>query len=409
MERSLAFGAEPVRDERGWALEVDFIEANGEAVEPWKHDRRHKSLYRRNQKVTKAAGQLIGQPGDKIEWAKRLAVLHHREGSDIEGAVRRGLFDAIWRYDHVYDGYTVPRRYGTHFMKTGRVAAVAEEQRRKWQIEGRAPADAFWVRNRRNTGLVLVRPNTDPAEELAFQGGGTDTVPGGDSQEVLVGQAAASPSIGATTTPGRVTSVPGSFQKLFEAYRLRLAPIEGGLANRPASVDPGGKTNKGLSQALLDLARKKPQYKSYPADPALLSDHQIDTIFREEYFRPLRIWELAQIPDLLKLAPQLPEQVFDSGILHGIGDPGKWLQQALDEILGTYLKVKIDGTFEYDGVIGPKTRAAVAKAVRDGKIVEVNNLIVDKRVAHMAALSIAGANPGWFPRAESFRIKPATP
>ncbi|NIA72520.1 hypothetical protein HBA54_28425, partial [Pelagibius litoralis] len=155
MERSLVFGAEPVRDERGWALEVDFIEANGEAVEPWKHDRRHKSLYRRNQKVTKAAGQLIGQPGDKIEWAKRLAVLHHREGSDIEGAVRRGLFDAIWRYDHVYDGYTVPRRYGTHFMKTGRVAAVAEEQRRKWQAEGRAPADAFWVRNRRNTGLVL--------------------------------------------------------------------------------------------------------------------------------------------------------------------------------------------------------------------------------------------------------------
>ncbi|NIA70224.1 hypothetical protein HBA54_16580, partial [Pelagibius litoralis] len=105
--------------------------------------------------MTKAAGQLIGQPGDRIEWAKRLAVLHHREGSDIEGAVRRGLFDAIWRYDHVYDGYTVPRRYGTHFMKTGRVAAVAEEQRRKWQAEGRAPADAFWVRNRRNTGLVL--------------------------------------------------------------------------------------------------------------------------------------------------------------------------------------------------------------------------------------------------------------
>ncbi|NIA70225.1 hypothetical protein HBA54_16585 [Pelagibius litoralis] len=34
MERTLAFGAEPVRDDRGWALEVDFIEANGEAVAP---------------------------------------------------------------------------------------------------------------------------------------------------------------------------------------------------------------------------------------------------------------------------------------------------------------------------------------------------------------------------------------
>ena len=60
IERSLQFGAEPVRDERGWALEVDFIEANREAVEPWTHDRRDKRFYRRSQQVAKAAGQLIG-------------------------------------------------------------------------------------------------------------------------------------------------------------------------------------------------------------------------------------------------------------------------------------------------------------------------------------------------------------
>ena len=108
IERSLRFGAEPVRDGRGWALEVDFIEANREAVEPWKHDRRDKRFYRRSQQVAKAAGQLIGQPGDRIELATRFARLHRREGSDIEGAVRRGLFDAIWRFDHVYDSYTVP-------------------------------------------------------------------------------------------------------------------------------------------------------------------------------------------------------------------------------------------------------------------------------------------------------------
>ena len=60
IERSLQFGAEPVRDGRGWALEVDFIEANREAVEPWRHDRRDKRFYRRSQQVAKAAGQLIG-------------------------------------------------------------------------------------------------------------------------------------------------------------------------------------------------------------------------------------------------------------------------------------------------------------------------------------------------------------
>ena len=170
-----------MRDGRGWALEVDFIEANREAVEPWKHDRRDKRFYRRSQQVAKAAGQLIGQPGDRIELATRFARLHRREGSDVEGAVRRGLFDAIWRFDHVYDSYTVPRRYGTHIMKTGRVAAVAEEARRRWQAEGLAPADAFWVRNRRNTGLVLVSPNSDPdapPPEVFQSGEGVETVVG---------------------------------------------------------------------------------------------------------------------------------------------------------------------------------------------------------------------------------------
>ncbi|HIC80503.1 MAG TPA: hypothetical protein EYP07_05990, partial [Kiloniellaceae bacterium] len=143
MARALVFGAAPVRDARGWALEVDFIEANGEAVEPWKHDREHKRLYRRSQKLAKAAGQLIGQPGDREEWGKRLARQFYREGSDPEGAVRRGLFEAIWRFDHVYDSFTVPRRYGPHIIKTGRIAAVAEEARRKWQAEGLAPEDVF--------------------------------------------------------------------------------------------------------------------------------------------------------------------------------------------------------------------------------------------------------------------------
>ena len=93
------------------------------------------------------------------------------------------MFDAIWRFDHVYDSYTVPRRYGTHIMKTGRVAAVAEEARRRWQAEGLAPADAFWVRNRRNTGLVLVSPNADP-DALP-----SEEILGGEGVEMVVGQA----------------------------------------------------------------------------------------------------------------------------------------------------------------------------------------------------------------------------
>ncbi|WP_422366373.1 hypothetical protein [Pelagibius sp.] len=153
IKQALESGAEPYRDLDGQLLEVDFIDANAERVEPWRHDRNHKKLYRRNQKLAKLSGQLIGQPGDRIETAKHLAVLHHRQGADIEGAVRRGLFDAIWRYDIVFDTFTVPRRYGNHILRPGRIAAVAEEVRRRHSLP-----PGFWVRNRRNTGLVYVVP-----------------------------------------------------------------------------------------------------------------------------------------------------------------------------------------------------------------------------------------------------------
>ncbi|HIP79763.1 MAG TPA: hypothetical protein EYH07_15035, partial [Kiloniellaceae bacterium] len=205
MARALEYGAAPVRDARGWALEVDFIEANGEAVEPWKHDREHKRLYRRSQKLAKAAGQLIGQPGDREEWGKRLARQFYREGSDPEGAVRRGLFEAIWRFDHVYDSFTVPRRYGPHIIKTGRIAAVAEEARRKWQAEGLAPEDVFWVRNRRNTGLVLVTPNPDPNAPAAPV---PEDLPPAEApvQDILSGQ-------GAETVTGKA-----DIEEAFEPY-----------------------------------------------------------------------------------------------------------------------------------------------------------------------------------------------
>ncbi|WP_420348630.1 hypothetical protein [Pelagibius sp.] len=221
MARALVFGAAPVRDARGWALEVDFIEANGEAVEPWKHDREHKRLYRRSQKLAKAAGQLIGQPGDREEWGKRLARQFYREGSDPEGAVRRGLFEAIWRFDHVYDSFTVPRRYGPHYIKTGRIAAVAEEARRKWQAEGLAPADVFWVRNRRNTGLVLVTPNPDPnAPAVPVP---EDLPPEAPDQDILSGQ-------GAETVTGQA--------EIEEAFEPFLPPDDFDIPTE--AYDPSG-------------------------------------------------------------------------------------------------------------------------------------------------------------------------
>ena len=344
-------------------------------------------------------------PGDREEIAKRLAVLHHREGSDIEGAVRRGLFDAIWRYDHVYDSFTVPRRYGPHYIQTGRIAAVAEEARRKWQAQGLAPAAAFWVRNRRNTGLVLVTPKPDPDVAVDI----TDHTRSGEFGATPVGN----PSSFEETTPQLAqvkakptpsSSPPTTADSLFKLYRQNLAKWEGGVANRPRSADRGGVTNKGISKTFLDDVRKLPRYAHLPTDPRKLSDAQIDAIYRAENFDRPQIWKLAKTQGLMASAPELVEQIFDAGVLHGIDNPGEWLQQALDKTLGTDLRTVIKGKLDYDGIIGSGTRKVVEQAVKTGKIAEVNNAMVDKRIAHMRTLPTFSRNPGWIPRANSFRI-----
>ena len=181
MERAIKHGAAPYRDAEGKARYVFFKEANNASVEAWKRDREAKRGYRRTQYARKAAGQLIWHPEDQIELAKRLGVIYHREGRSGEGAAERGLYDAIWRYEHIWDSFTVPRRFGRDIIETGRIAAVAEEEARKLQAEDPRAAGGFWVRDRKNNGLIYVVPNPDPAME---------TLSGGDRETTLIGDAA---------------------------------------------------------------------------------------------------------------------------------------------------------------------------------------------------------------------------
>ncbi|HMA14225.1 MAG TPA: glycosyl hydrolase 108 family protein, partial [Kiloniellaceae bacterium] len=339
MARALALGARPYRDGAGKGRHIPFKEANLAAVEPWVRDPRAKRGYRRTQELRKAAGQLVGQPGDKIEIAKRLGQLHWEQGSDVEGAARRGLYDAIWSREHVYDTFTVPRRYGrSTLIDTGRIAAVAEEEARKIQAEDPKARGGFWVRDRNDFGLLYVVANSDPEENAAEK-----DIVGGEGELVLLGQVSTPPApppqklaappqpsqtptsptqSGQTQTKApRVTNLPASADDLFMLYRQRLAPIEGGLANRPAHADPGGETNKGVSQILLDDLHKykSKEYGHYPMSSGALTDDQIEAILRKEIFDPLHIWKVAQIPNLLTLAPELVEQIFDIGVLHGVG------------------------------------------------------------------------------------------
>lgn len=100
-----------------------------------------------------------------------------------------------------------------------------------------------------------------------------------------------------------------------------------------------------------------------------------------------------------------PEQLFNTGVLHGSDTAGRLVQQSLDEVLGTDLRETDEsGDKVYDGNVGPKTRAAIDQAIQEGKIEEVNDRMVDKRIEFMRTLPNFSENPGWIPRAKQFRI-----
>ncbi|HJO69509.1 MAG TPA: glycosyl hydrolase 108 family protein, partial [Rhodospirillales bacterium] len=192
----------------------------------------------------------------------------------------------------------------------------------------------------------------------------------------------------------------------FGDFRKRLAPREGGYVNRGLQKDPGGPTNKGISQKFLnDLRTNKAtrkQWRHLPAQTKNLTNAQIDDILRKEFFDRPQIDRLERVPGLARAEPTLAEQIFDASVLHGTAVAGKWLQHSLDEVLGTNLKVanKTTGKHEYDGTLGSDTRRKVEQAVRQGKSKEICNKIVDKRLAYMRANPRLKDNRGWIPRAE---------
>ncbi|HJO74558.1 MAG TPA: glycosyl hydrolase 108 family protein [Rhodospirillales bacterium] len=191
---------------------------------------------------------------------------------------------------------------------------------------------------------------------------------------------------------------------VFNRYRERLKPFEGKFADR--KVDPGGPTQKGISQRFLDKLNKlHPEWK-LPEKSKKLNDKQVSGIYRSEFFDKPKIQKVQDIPGINKQAQELPEQLFDAGVQHGPKQAGQWLQQSLDERLGTDLRVPDkNGNLVYDGNVGPKTRAAIGQAIKEGKIQAINDAMVDRRVVFMRKLPKFKSNPGWLPRANSFRIQ----
>ena len=190
-----------------------------------------------------------------------------------------------------------------------------------------------------------------------------------------------------------------------EKAKLResLKKHEGGYADRPASVDPGGPTDQGVSMEALKAFRTKFPNWNLPSDPRELTEEQRQRIF-DSYYDTMQIGKWSRMPGLDDAAPRLAELIYDSAVHHGTDDPGKWLQQALYEQLGTDLKRPLkDNSIGYDGVIGSDTRKAMEQAIRDGKMGAVYDATLAKREAYARGLDNAAGNPGWIPRFNSFR------
>jgi lysozyme family protein len=185
----------------------------------------------------------------------------------------------------------------------------------------------------------------------------------------------------------------------FDGLMKKLYPREGGFM-----IDARrGDTFKGVTAATLKAYNKQNPAQGFPDDVTKLTEPQRRAFYRDEFYERPKIDKLAELPGLREAAPQLIEQMFDAGVLHGSKAAGQWLQKSLDEALGTDLSISKNGARSYDGIVGPDTRAAVEQAMRDGKIDEVNNAIVEKRLEAMRADPKHVEYQGWFPRAMSFR------
>jgi lysozyme family protein len=92
--------------------------------------------------------------------------------------------------------------------------------------------------------------------------------------------------------------------------------------------------------------------------------------------------------------------------MSGDTDAGRWLQESIDEHMGTDLR---NAQGEYDGIIGPQTRGTLEDAIRQGHALDISEGFADRRIEHLRGLSNYDANPGWELRVRNLRDQDPNP
>ncbi len=145
-----------------------------------------------------------------------------------------------------------------------------------------------------------------------------------------------------------------STDRFQRAFAL-LSVHEGGYVNHPK--DPGGATNKGVTQRTYDAYRER--IGQSPRDVRQITDAEVETIYRNQY------WNAVRADDLPRGVAYC---VFDAAVNSGPGQAVKWLQRVIG--------VKVDG------VVGDET-IGMARAMSAHKLIHA---YCDMRLAFMKRL-----------------------
>lgn len=161
----------------------------------------------------------------------------------------------------------------------------------------------------------------------------------------------------------------------FPAALKAVLVHEGGYVNHPA--DPGGATNKGITQAVYDAFRKR---AGLPVKSVrYISDYEVSTIYRKQYWDAVKGDALPAGVDYC---------VFDYAVNSGVLRASQALQKALGVTA--------------DGMIGQITLHAAETADR----AKVINAICDGRMAFLRKLSTFKVfGKGWTARVAGVRAK----
>jgi lysozyme family protein len=159
----------------------------------------------------------------------------------------------------------------------------------------------------------------------------------------------------------------------FDDALARVLVSEGGYVNNPK--DPGGATNKGITQRVYNLYRSRLNLSAQSVQN--ISDAEVRQIYKEQY------WDVAKCDSL---PVGISYCVFDGDVNSGVSQSTKWLQRALGVTV--------------DGAIGPNTITAANEAEPDALI----DAICDRRLAYLKALSTWKTfGKGWSSRVEHVR------